>query len=54
MNQVFVIHSFTILDIFAHLCFMWVVLDSQDSCKWFIASLNGLCTGRSDFRFWDM
>ena len=38
----FSIRSFTILDKLAQFCFMWVILDSEDSRKWIISSLNGL------------
>ena len=48
INQVFVIHSFTILHRLMHLCFKWVVLDPGDSRMWIIVSLIRLkCTGRS-------
>ena len=40
INQVLVIHSLTISHTLALLCFMWVVSDSRDSCKWIIISLN--------------
>ena len=40
INQVLVIHSLTISHTLALLCFTWVVLDSGDSCKWIIISLN--------------
>ena len=43
INQVFVVHSFTTLHRLAQLCFMQVVLDSRNSLKWVITSLNRLC-----------
>ena len=42
INQVFVIRSFIILHILAQLCFKQVVLDSENSHKWIIVSVNRL------------
>ena len=42
INQVLVICSFTLLHRLVQLCFTWVILDLEDSCKWIIASLNRL------------
>ena len=50
MKQVFVIHFFTVLQRLVQLYFTWVVLDSADSCKWFIACSQILVGWSSNFR----
>ena len=50
INQVFVICSFTISRRLAQLCFTRVVVDSGDSCKCIIASLNRLVDWKFGFK----
>ena len=50
INQALVIHSFTILQRFAQLYFTPVILDSGDSRKWLITSLNRLLYWKVEFQ----